>query len=76
MHTVTVVPDGTDPAALDPFGTPPFRDGGECDGTELANSGVFNVGPTAPTSFSLTFPKAGSYPFRCLLHAGLGQVGL
>lgn len=75
VHTVTFVPDGTDPTTLDPFGTPPSGDGGDYTGTEIANSGVFNAGPQAPTSFSLTFPEEGTFPFYCLLHQGLGQVG-
>lgn len=75
VHTVTFVPEGTDPSTLDPFATPPSGDGSEYDGTQLANSGVFNAGPMSVASFSLTFPNEGTYPFVCLLHAGMGQLG-
>jgi plastocyanin len=37
------------------------------DGTAYANSGILGKGQ----SFSLTFPKQGSYPFDCLLHPGM-----
>jgi plastocyanin len=44
------------------------------DGTGYVNSGVLPADPTA-TSFSLTFSKAGTYNYICLLHPGMaGQV--
>ena len=55
--------------------TPPSGDGTEYDPSMVANSGVFNAGPGAPASFSLTFPDEGTYPFYCLLHARVGQIG-
>lgn len=75
VHTVTFVPDGTDPASLDPFTTPPSGDGSSYTGSEVANSGLFNIGPGSPASFSLTFPEEGAYDFYCLLHLQLGQTG-
>ncbi len=75
FHTVTFVPDGTDPASLDPFTTPPSGDGTAYTGDTIANSGLFNAGPGSPTSFSLTFPESGAYDFYCLLHLPLGQTG-
>ncbi|MFN8623474.1 MAG: plastocyanin/azurin family copper-binding protein [Chloroflexota bacterium] len=80
-HTVTFVPDGTDPgtvfaseqAAFAPLG------GTSYDGTAAVSSGVFlfPVDPSTPpvTTYTLTFPKAGTYGFFCLLHSDLGQVG-
>lgn len=82
IHTVTFLPEGTDPAsvltseeaAFGPIG------GSIYDGTEPVSSGVFNfpLGPDAPplTEYSLTFPEPGVYPFFCVLHAELGQVGV
>ncbi len=75
FHTVTFVPDGTDPASLDPFTTPPSGDGTSYTGSEVANSGLFNAGPGSPASFSLTFPEEGDYDFYCLLHFQMGQTG-
>lgn len=75
VHTVTFLPEGETPDDYDPFMTPPSGDGTEYDPTTIANSGVFNVGPGSPASFSLTFPDEGTYAFYCLLHAGLGQIG-
>jgi plastocyanin len=80
-HTVTFIPDGVDPAtvfpseqaSLGPIGGPTY------DGTAPASSGllVFPIDPATPppTEFTLTFPTAGTYPFFCLLHQSLGQVG-
>lgn len=76
VHTVTFLPEGDTVADHDAFTTPPSGDGTDYDGTGLANSGLFNAGPGSPASFSLTFSKEGTYPFYCLLHAELGQIGL
>ncbi|MDQ3554674.1 MAG: hypothetical protein M3395_09750 [Chloroflexota bacterium] len=75
FHTVTFVPDGTDPASLNPFTTPPSGDGTTYTGDTVANSGLFNAGPGSPASFKLTFPETGAYDFYCLLHLPLGQTG-
>jgi plastocyanin len=38
----------------------------------VAHSGIFGPSPPFPTdSFSLTFTKAGKYPYVCLLHPGM-----
>lgn len=74
LHTVTFVPDGTDPASLDPFTTPPSGDGSSHTGSEVANSGLFDAGPGLPASFSLTFPEEGSYDFYCFLHFQMGHT--
>jgi plastocyanin len=82
IHTVTFLPEGVDPAtlftseevALSPMG------GSTYDGTEPASSGVLNfpLGPDMPavTEYALTFPEPGVYPFFCVLHAELGQIGV
>lgn len=75
VHTVTFLPEGDTVANHDAFTTPPSGDGTDYDGTGIANSGLFNAGPGSPASFSLTFSKEGTYPFYCLLHAELGQIG-
>ncbi len=67
---VTMTPDGLllNPAVAFPSGGPAY------DGTGFVNSGVLPGGPDA-TSFSLTFSKAGTYNYVCLLHPGMaGQV--
>lgn len=81
IHTVTFLPEGTDPASLFPSeeaAAMPLG-GGTYDGTEPVNSGFFNFAlePDTPpmTEYSLTFPEPGTYPFFCVLHADLGQLG-
>lgn len=82
IHTVTFLPEGTDPAAVFTSEEAAFgpMGGATYDGTEPASSGVFNfpMGPDVPalTEYSLTFPEPGVYPFFCVLHAELGQVGV
>ena len=40
--------------------------------TATANSGAFSSGTIAPSGkFSMTFPSAGSFPYRCTLHPGM-----
>ena len=82
IHTVTFVPEGTDPRSL--FASeealiPPMG-GSTYDGTEVAHSGIlgFPVDPAAGpvTEYALTFPEPGVYPFFCALHAELGQLGV
>ena len=53
-----------------------FPSGGTTyDGTGFVNSGilVFTVpkGSTAPPSFKLTFTKAGTYAYACMVHPGM-----
>jgi len=49
------------PAAVAPSGGPTY------DGTGIANSGLLFTGQ----KFSLGFTHAGTYSFRCLVHAGM-----
>jgi plastocyanin len=81
-HTVTFFPDGKiniGPAGylVDAADTPGTREfnplfalgsdaQGSYDGTQYTNSGFFGV--PAPADYSLTFPKAGSYSYICMVH--------
>ena len=47
--------------------------GGRYDGTGIATSAVLGIG-FGPTSFELTFTKAGTYDYFCLLHADQQMV--
>lgn len=81
-HTVTFFPDGRlnigpneylIPASDQPDTlefNPVFAVGsdaqGSYDGTEYTNSGFFGV--PNPGEYTLTFPKAGAYPYLCMIH--------
>jgi plastocyanin len=60
---VTIGPNGPDlnPAAIVPSGGPTY------DGSGIANSGLLVKGQ----QWTLGFTKAGTYPFLCLIHAGM-----
>lgn len=66
-HTVTVVPAGqsvpppSDPNAPKPSGST------TTDGTAYSSSGFQLLGG----KYALTFTKAGSYTYRCLIHPGM-----
>src|SRR5207248_10569410 len=45
--------------------TPPT---GPYDGTTLVNSGLVPQGPQAPPPFEMTFAKAGTYTYHCVIH--------
>jgi plastocyanin len=72
-HTVTFPAAGQDPTSIDPF-TAKATTNAVYDGKSFYNSGLFAFGG-APTSYELTFPKAGSYGYICALHWPLGQTG-
>jgi plastocyanin len=83
IHTVTFL--GKDEKAPDlvlPVGPPPKSGppslgfnpkvaaptpGKTYDGSAYTNSGILNKGQT----FSLTFPKQGTFPFLCVVHPGM-----
>jgi plastocyanin len=69
-HTVTFAspfaPD--DPKAAPPAGV---KSGASYTGG-LANSGVFGNANWPPGTFTLRFPRAGSYLYVCVLHPGMG----
>jgi len=69
-HSVTFLapgqkaPDpGSDTSLFAP--TPP---NGAYDGSALVNSGLQPLGPQAPVPFEMTFSKAGSYNYICVIH--------
>ena len=69
-HTVTFFPPGrsapapgSDPGLFAP--TPPT---GAYDGTTLVNSGLVPQGPQAPAPFEMTFAKAGTFNYTCVIH--------
>ena len=69
-HSVTFFPPGqsapdpgSDTALFAP--TPPT---GAYDGTTLVNSGLVPQGPQAPPPFEMTFAKAGTYSYQCVIH--------
>jgi plastocyanin len=69
-HSVTFFPPGQ--SAPDPGSdqslfapTPPTA---PYDGATLVNSGLLPLGPQAVAPFELTFSKAGSYNYSCVIH--------
>jgi len=77
IHSITFVPQGTDPATVFPSQDAAFAPipGTSYDGTTPVSSGVLGLDPTAPKEYSLVFPTAGTFGFFCVLHSELGQVG-
>lgn len=73
VHTVTF-PAGQDPSTLAADDPPTTSD--VFDGTRLANSGPLNAAIGSPSSYTLTFPTAGTYEYVCLLHGSLGHEGI
>jgi plastocyanin len=77
-HTITF---GNGPDILNAagtgFGPGVAPSGGSTYSGGDANSGVIDNTGTAPggTSYSLTFTKAGTYTYVCLLHADQGMAG-
>jgi plastocyanin len=63
----TTLPDpGSDPSLFAP--TPPT---GAYDGTTFVNSGLLPLSADAPPPFEMSFSKAGSYPYHCVIHPGM-----
>ena len=71
-HSVTFLP----PPAGDPFAAQPVKPAGGYAGTGTASSGIIGIGFPNGQGFDMTFTKAGSYPFICLLHANQGMAGV
>jgi plastocyanin len=77
-----------DPKAVGPAGGPPAQagtgngkgisvkttDAGTYDGSGLKSSGGADSFPPNLAAYSITFTKAGTYPYRCLIHPGMGGV--
>lgn len=80
LHTVSFLSGGKRPEDFLTEGDKTFANpelffpvGGKTyDGTGYLNSGVAPQDPSAPAfSYSLTFTKAGTYNYECLLHPGM-----
>jgi plastocyanin len=69
----TTLPDpGSDPSFFAP--APPTGPAGPYDGTTLLNSGLQPLGAAAKP-FSVSFAKAGTYPYYCVIHPQMvGEV--
>jgi plastocyanin len=77
-HTVTFGIEKAGPDFKGPFVPTTAPAGSTYDGSTLVNSGIYSAdfpGAVGPT-FSLTFTKAGTYAYICLLHADLGMAGV
>ena len=78
-HSVTflapgqTLPDpGSDPSLFAP--TPPT---GPYDGSTFVNSGLQPLGPGATQPLSMSFSKAGTYQYHCVIHPQmLGQINV
>lgn len=82
-HTVTfgdiTPPPGPD---FDPFALPMSKPTESYAGTGFFNSGILAgtppgapADPNQPSTFELSFSKAGTYDYYCILHADQGMVG-
>jgi plastocyanin len=75
-NLIVPVPQKSGPPALLLNPKIAFPSGGHTyDGTGFVNSGILALqappGSTAPPSFKLTFTKAGTYTYYCLVHPGM-----
>ena len=62
-------PEG--PPSDGPPGPPKIVDGGRFDGSGFRSSGIFLSFPPSLLGYKLTFTKAGTYPYECLIHPGM-----
>lgn len=65
-------PQSSGPPPSQPTVTP--IDGGTYDGTGFKSTGVLASFPPALYSASLTFTKAGTYSYACLIHPKMGGI--
>lgn len=68
-HTVTFLSGAPQPSPLDPSSAIP-QGGSTYDGTGVASSGIIPPIPGQNT-YTLTFTKAGTFPYLCLIHPGM-----
>jgi plastocyanin len=75
-HTVTFFPPSGPPAEINPFA--PVVPSPNFDGSAYVNSGIISTAAEfgGVSKFSLTFTKAGTYSYICLLHADQGMAGV
>lgn len=75
-HTVTFFPASGPPADINPF--VPVIPSTSFDGSVYLNSGLLSTAELfgGVSSMSLTFTKAGTYSYVCLLHADQGMAGV
>jgi plastocyanin len=69
-----VPPTPTGPPPSGPPKLGKVLDGGRFDGTGFKSSGFFAPGPPPFPGYSLTFTKAGTYSYVCLIHPKMGGV--
>jgi plastocyanin len=70
-HTVSFQPPFASPSEPDALLPAGAKSGAKFAGG-VSHSGIFGPPPFyAPETFSLTFTKAGQYPYLCLLHPGM-----
>jgi plastocyanin len=69
-HTVTFLGGAATPAPSDPKAPVPTNPGQVVayDGTTFLNSGFIT---SRDAAFQVSFPKAGTYPFICIIHPGM-----
>jgi plastocyanin len=68
-HTVTFVPAGQQPPAPDAPGVlEPKPATGPYDGATLVSSGLLPQGPNPGATFNMSFAKAGTYNYVCIIH--------
>jgi plastocyanin len=64
-------PPSAAPDANAPPPAPRITDGGKFDGTGFRSSGIFVSFPPALDAYKLTFTKAGTFPYKCIIHPGM-----
>lgn len=64
-------PSSTPPTTTGGPPTPKPVNGGSYSGSGFRSTGIFGSVPPDLYSYSLTFTKAGTYPYQCLLHPGM-----
>jgi plastocyanin len=67
-------PKATGPPPSGPPKLGKVVDGGKFDGTGFRSSGFFPPGPPPFPGYSLTFTKAGTFAYTCLVHPKMGGV--
>ncbi len=68
-------PQGPPKLVMNPKALIPAAVGRPYDGAGFWNSGALNLGPQAPKVVSVTFSRAGTYTYLCILHANQGMEG-